>query len=128
MALFYLWWKFCIANMYIVFFHRQNTLCIYTEGVLYDCFESEFVMRYDFVCSWLIFWVRMTTTVQAVSKDSALKGLMSRCFNTFSVDKVCFLECDVGQTEFTPSGCVSLNVVTEPLLGKLMHYNIGVLS
>ncbi|KAL1020591.1 hypothetical protein UPYG_G00002140 [Umbra pygmaea] len=28
-----------------------------------------------------------------------------------------YLECDLGQTEFTPSGCVSLTTVTEPLLG-----------
>ncbi|XP_061458096.1 polynucleotide 5'-hydroxyl-kinase NOL9 isoform X2 [Rhineura floridana] len=28
-----------------------------------------------------------------------------------------FLECDLGQTEFTPPGCVSLINVTEPLLG-----------
>ena len=29
------------------------------------------------------------------------------------------LECDVGQTEFTPPGCVSLHYVTHPLLGKI---------
>ncbi|XP_016404510.1 polynucleotide 5'-hydroxyl-kinase NOL9-like [Sinocyclocheilus rhinocerous] len=28
-----------------------------------------------------------------------------------------YLECDLGQTEFTPPGCLSLNTVTEPLLG-----------
>ncbi|KAI7794149.1 polynucleotide 5'-hydroxyl-kinase NOL9 [Triplophysa rosa] len=28
-----------------------------------------------------------------------------------------YLECDLGQTEFTPAGCLSLNTVTEPLLG-----------
>ncbi|XP_054031784.1 polynucleotide 5'-hydroxyl-kinase NOL9 isoform X1 [Dryobates pubescens] len=28
-----------------------------------------------------------------------------------------YLECDIGQTEFTPPGCVSLSHVTEPLLG-----------
>jgi len=30
-----------------------------------------------------------------------------------------FLECDIGQTEFTPPGCVSLNKVTEPALGMI---------
>ncbi|CAG2210353.1 unnamed protein product [Mytilus edulis] len=33
------------------------------------------------------------------------------------VDRVYFLECDVGQTEFTPPGCVSLHCVSEPVLG-----------
>ncbi|XP_072553501.1 polynucleotide 5'-hydroxyl-kinase NOL9 isoform X2 [Salminus brasiliensis] len=28
-----------------------------------------------------------------------------------------YLECDLGQTEFTPPGCLSLSTVTEPLLG-----------
>lgn len=27
------------------------------------------------------------------------------------------MECDIGQTEFTPPGCVSLSSVTEPVLG-----------
>ncbi|VDI80780.1 polynucleotide 5'-hydroxyl-kinase GRC3/NOL9 [Mytilus galloprovincialis] len=33
------------------------------------------------------------------------------------LDRVYFLECDVGQTEFTPPGCVSLHCVSEPVLG-----------
>lgn len=32
--------------------------------------------------------------------------------------RVAFLECDVGQTEFTPSGVVSLAFVSQPLIGK----------
>ena len=32
--------------------------------------------------------------------------------------RVGFLECDVGQTEFTPCGVVSLTFVTQPLIGK----------
>ncbi|XP_033924055.1 polynucleotide 5'-hydroxyl-kinase NOL9 [Melopsittacus undulatus] len=28
-----------------------------------------------------------------------------------------YMECDIGQTEFTPPGCVSLSSVTEPILG-----------
>ena len=38
--------------------------------------------------------------------------------------KVAFLECDVGQTEFTPSGLVSLTFASQPLIGKyflLLH-------
>lgn len=36
---------------------------------------------------------------------------------TFSVPRVCFLECDVGQTEFSPPGCVALTFVDKPVLG-----------
>ncbi|KAI8811054.1 Pre-mRNA cleavage complex II protein Clp1-domain-containing protein [Cladochytrium replicatum] len=32
-------------------------------------------------------------------------------------EKVAFLECDVGQTELSPSGLISLHVIAEPLLG-----------
>ena len=28
------------------------------------------------------------------------------------------MECDVGQTEFTPAGFVALNIVTKPILGQ----------
>jgi len=36
---------------------------------------------------------------------------------TCSVTRVAYLECDPGQTEFTPPGCVSLHLVSEPVLG-----------
>ena len=31
--------------------------------------------------------------------------------------KIAFLETDIGQTEFTPNGLLSLNIITDPLLG-----------
>eukprot|EP00833_Pecoramyces_ruminatium_P006163 jgi/Orpsp1_1/1180195/evm.model.c7180000072476.2 len=31
-------------------------------------------------------------------------------------NEVAYLECDIGQSEFTPSGMVSLNVISSPLL------------
>ena len=31
--------------------------------------------------------------------------------------RVAFLECDLGQSEFTPGGMVALNVVSSPLFG-----------
>ena len=34
-----------------------------------------------------------------------------------SLKELYFLECDVGQSEFTPPGLISLNRVCEPLLG-----------
>ena len=37
---------------------------------------------------------------------------------SFSRKEVAFLECDVGQTEFTPPACIALNIVRQPLLGR----------
>uniref|UniRef100_A0A8U7NUT6 Polynucleotide 5'-hydroxyl-kinase NOL9 n=1 Tax=Corvus moneduloides TaxID=1196302 RepID=A0A8U7NUT6_CORMO len=34
-----------------------------------------------------------------------------------SLPVVEYMECDIGQTEFTPPGCVSLSSITEPVLG-----------
>ena len=36
-----------------------------------------------------------------------------------SLKELYFLECDVGQSEFTPPGLISLNRVCEPLLGSI---------
>ena len=37
-----------------------------------------------------------------------------------SLKELYFLECDVGQSEFTPPGLISLNRVCKPLLGRLL--------
>ncbi|KAJ8369830.1 hypothetical protein SKAU_G00098580 [Synaphobranchus kaupii] len=48
-------------------------------------------------------------------KSTFIRHLINTLLNhTASVD---YLECDLGQTEFTPPGCLSLFTVTEPLLG-----------
>lgn len=48
-------------------------------------------------------------------KSTFMRHLINCLLNqTTSVE---YLECDLGQTEFTPAGCLSLNTVTEPLLG-----------
>jgi len=39
-------------------------------------------------------------------------------------DKVGFLDCDVGQSEFSPSGVVSLTTVSSPLTGMDMFVAI----
>lgn len=39
--------------------------------------------------------------------------------STTSVD---YLEGDLGQTEFTPAGCLSLSTVKEPLLGMFESF------
>ncbi|KTF87270.1 hypothetical protein cypCar_00011938 [Cyprinus carpio] len=48
-------------------------------------------------------------------KSTFNRHLINSLLNhTVSVE---YLECDLGQTEFTPPGCLSLSSVTEPLLG-----------
>lgn len=42
---------------------------------------------------------------------------LSLSLSIFSIPGVDYLECDLGQTEFTPPGCISLLNITEPLLG-----------
>ncbi|XP_020314602.1 polynucleotide 5'-hydroxyl-kinase NOL9 [Oncorhynchus kisutch] len=50
-----------------------------------------------------------------VGKSTFNRHLINTLLNhTASVE---YLECDLGQTEFTPSGCLSLSTVREPLLG-----------
>lgn len=50
-----------------------------------------------------------------VGKSTFIRLLLNTLLNhTASVD---YLEGDLGQTEFTPAGCLSLLTVTEPLLG-----------
>ncbi|XP_039509061.1 polynucleotide 5'-hydroxyl-kinase NOL9 [Pimephales promelas] len=52
---------------------------------------------------------------KSVGKSTFNRHLLNSLLNhTVSVE---FLECDLGQTEFTPPGCLSLCTVTEPLLG-----------
>lgn len=48
-------------------------------------------------------------------KSTFIRHLINSLLNhTTAVE---YLECDVGQTEFTPPGCLSLSTVTEPLFG-----------
>ncbi|XP_068193803.1 polynucleotide 5'-hydroxyl-kinase NOL9 [Antennarius striatus] len=50
-----------------------------------------------------------------VGKSTFIRALINTLLNhTTGVD---YLEGDLGQTEFTPAGCLSLSTVTEPLLG-----------
>lgn len=37
----------------------------------------------------------------------------------YSTAAVAYLECDVGQTEFSPPATVSLHIITQPVLGLL---------
>ncbi|KAJ3586443.1 hypothetical protein NHX12_012841 [Muraenolepis orangiensis] len=50
-----------------------------------------------------------------VGKSTFIRVLLNTLLNHTTV--IDYLEGDLGQTEFTPSGCLSLSTVTEPLLG-----------
>ncbi|KAM6173621.1 polynucleotide 5'-hydroxyl-kinase NOL9 [Erethizon dorsatum] len=52
---------------------------------------------------------------QDVGKSTFNRYLINQLLN--SVSCIDYLECDMGQTEFTPPGCVSLLNITEPVLG-----------
>ncbi|KND01333.1 polynucleotide 5'-hydroxyl-kinase [Spizellomyces punctatus DAOM BR117] len=50
-----------------------------------------------------------------MGKSTLARYLINRLLNCYQ--EVAFLECDIGQPEFTSTGLASLNVVTAPLLG-----------
>ncbi|XP_037684568.1 polynucleotide 5'-hydroxyl-kinase NOL9 [Choloepus didactylus] len=52
---------------------------------------------------------------QDIGKSTFNRYLINQLLN--SVSCVDYMECDLGQTEFTPPGCISLLNVTEPILG-----------
>lgn len=49
-------------------------------------------------------------------KSTLARTLMNRVLSRYR--RVAFLECDIGQTEFTPPGQVSLNVLDRPVFGE----------
>ncbi|UJR29946.1 hypothetical protein I4U23_017493 [Adineta vaga] len=51
-------------------------------------------------------------------KSTYLRYLINRCLSQSSHPKITFLDSDIGQSEFTPSGCISLiNNLHQPLFG-----------
>ncbi|KAI0637595.1 hypothetical protein C8Q77DRAFT_1047087 [Trametes polyzona] len=80
-------------------------------------------------------WMAATTTVSPHNDDNSateryiylVKGPKNSGKSTFArlllnkllsrFRRVAYLECDLGQSEFTPGGMVSLNVVEQPLFG-----------
>ncbi|XP_014669777.1 PREDICTED: polynucleotide 5'-hydroxyl-kinase NOL9-like [Priapulus caudatus] len=50
-----------------------------------------------------------------VGKSTMARHLINSALS--ECKRVAYLECDIGQTEFTPSGCISLHIVTTPVIG-----------
>ncbi|XP_043911542.1 polynucleotide 5'-hydroxyl-kinase NOL9 [Protopterus annectens] len=59
--------------------------------------------------------VIMVCGTKYIGKSTFTRYIINSLLN--HIPCVEYLECDVGQTEFTPPGCLSLVKVTEPLLG-----------
>ena len=55
-----------------------------------------------------------TKTGKSTCSRTLVNSLLSR------YQRVAFLECDVGQTEFTPPGIVSLTIIDTPILGQFI--------
>lgn len=84
--------------------HVMSKSCIAaTEKLIQACIE------YD-VCP-----IILVSGPRNVGKSTFNRHLINQLLN--QIPCVEYLECDVGQTEFTPPGCVSLLDITEPLLG-----------
>ena len=50
-----------------------------------------------------------------VGKSTLARTLLNRL--TTAYRRVAFIECDIGQTEFTPPGMISLNILAQPVFG-----------
>uniref|UniRef100_A0A8B9T0I1 Polynucleotide 5'-hydroxyl-kinase NOL9 n=1 Tax=Anas platyrhynchos TaxID=8839 RepID=A0A8B9T0I1_ANAPL len=59
--------------------------------------------------------VIMVCGPKSIGKSTFNRYLINLLLN--HLPSVEYMECDIGQTEFTPPGCVSLSSVTEPFLG-----------
>ncbi|CAB63234.1 Polynucleotide 5'-hydroxyl-kinase nol-9 [Caenorhabditis elegans] len=54
---------------------------------------------------------------KGAGKSNLMRSLVNRCLSN-GYEHVYVLDCDIGQSEFTPCGCLSLTKVTSPILGK----------
>ena len=70
-------------------------------------------------------------TVLLLGQANLGKSTLARFLTNFllnSYPKVAFLECDVGQAEFTPFGVIALNLVDEPIIGNQPTLDVVVIK
>ncbi|XP_052067368.1 polynucleotide 5'-hydroxyl-kinase NOL9-like [Mytilus californianus] len=95
-------------------------------------FPSQYLMLKDKACRLIRNKSGASSVITIIGGKNSGKSTLNRyLINSLlnKVDKVYFLECDVGQTEFTPPGCVSLHCVSEPVLGPpFTHQRAAVFS
>ncbi|KAG6837057.1 hypothetical protein H0H93_015628 [Arthromyces matolae] len=95
------------------------------SGVHYVSSQTKDVQAFELPMSW-----RRALSSQSTQNDTSIhfiKGPKKSGKSTFArtlvnslltrYQKVAFLECDLGQSEFTPGGMVALNIVSTPLFG-----------
>jgi hypothetical protein len=60
----------------------------------------------------------LCSITSSIGKSPNPKGSFMRTYVCTRYEKVAFLECDLGQSEFTPGGMVSLHALSQPVFGK----------
>ncbi|BHF66124.1 Polynucleotide 5'-hydroxyl-kinase nol9 [Sparganum proliferum] len=63
-----------------------------------------------------------------VGKSTYMRYLVNRLVTSTTKETVAVLDCDVGQTEFTPAGMMSLTLINKPLLGPPFTHPLGTAS
>ncbi|VDK30752.1 unnamed protein product [Dibothriocephalus latus] len=63
-----------------------------------------------------------------VGKSTYMRYLVNRLVTSTTKEAVAVLDCDVGQTEFTPAGMMSLSLISKPLLGPPFTHPLGTAS
>ncbi|XP_061195387.1 polynucleotide 5'-hydroxyl-kinase NOL9-like [Saccostrea echinata] len=77
--------------------------------------QMELIQRWDDLLSSDPAPIVMVVGGKNVGKSTLNRYLVNHTLNKRS--ELCYLECDIGQTEFTPPGCISLQLVNGPILG-----------
>ena len=62
--------------------------------------------------------VAMVRGSRRTGKSTLARTVVNRLLTRFR--RVSFLECDLGQTEFTPPGLVALHVLHQPVFGEII--------
>uniref|UniRef100_A0A8C3NI11 Nucleolar protein 9 n=1 Tax=Geospiza parvula TaxID=87175 RepID=A0A8C3NI11_GEOPR len=82
----------------------SESMCLALEELIQACCAEDEGVPVVLVCG-----------PKNTGKSTFNRYLINLLLNRLPV--VEYMECDIGQTEFTPPGCVSLSSVTEPVLG-----------
>ncbi|XP_062363573.1 polynucleotide 5'-hydroxyl-kinase NOL9 [Cinclus cinclus] len=82
----------------------SESMCLALEELIQACCAEDEGVPVVLVCG-----------PKNTGKSTFNRYLINLLLNRLPV--VEYMECDIGQTEFTPPGCVSLSSVTEPILG-----------
>lgn len=66
----------------------------------------------------------LITGAKNAGKSSFARALLL-CDLLLRYTRVAYLECDPGQTEFTPPGLLSLHLIDKPIIGSSIMFQIG---